>query len=122
MRGLKKTSPGSLPNRTAWRQLAARFNVDFTLYNTANAVIVRPVAHKEGLPVFKIQIGINPPLVDIDRIRPFTINIAGPYIEILTGCVVGRGHIKSSVIVPYGRSEYSTGAIHLIKLNLTLSR
>ncbi|MMZ63625.1 hypothetical protein D1872_258920 [compost metagenome] len=120
MRALQIAPARSLPNRAAWRQLAARLNINFALNNTANPVIVFAVAHKEDLPVFKIQIGIDSPLIHIDRFRPLPVNIVGPYIKVLVRGVVGRSHVKSPVMMPYRGSEDAARAAHLAELNLAL--
>ncbi|MNI44429.1 hypothetical protein D3C73_988030 [compost metagenome] len=121
MRALQITSAGSRPDRTAGRQLAAGLNVNLALDDAADPEVVCPVAHEEASAVFKIQIRIDPALVHIHRLRPFTVNIVGPYIEVLAGRVVGGGHKEAAVIVTDRRGEYAAGAGHGVQLYLALA-
>lgn len=102
LRCLEIASARTLPDAAAWRQLASRCNIDLTLHDSADALIVCSVAHKINVAVFKIQIRINSALIDIDRILPFPINIIRPHIEVFAQRIVGGGHVESTVIIPYG--------------------
>ncbi len=118
MRTFQITSAGALPNPLAFSQLFAGFDIDFTLNDTVDILLVMTVADEIGMAVLKIKGRINAVLVHLNGLGPFPVNVIGIYIEIFEGGIVVCNHIKPSVMVSDGWGEYAAGTANLMQLHL----
>ncbi len=82
MRTFQKTSACTLPDTFCRGKFLSGCNVNFTLDNPMNAVIIRAVAHEIGVTVLEVQRGVNAVLLHINRLRPFAVNIIRPDVKI----------------------------------------
>ena len=99
MGAFKVSSARALPYTSAFGELFACFNVYLALNNTALALAVGAVADEEGSAVLEVKRGVNAVLVDGDGVGPFAVDIIGVNVEIPVSGVVGRYHIKSTVVI-----------------------
>ena len=114
----EKSSACALPDAGAPGELSSGRYIYLALYHAADAVVILAVADEINPSFVKQQRRVDAALIDGYGIRPFTVNIVRPDVEILMLRIIGRHKIEPSVVKAQSWREYPAGAVDLIEVHL----
>jgi hypothetical protein len=121
MRRFQIPAACALPDTFARGKLLTGFDIYLALDYTAFALIVLPCAQKIRFAIVKQKRGVNPALIDKNRLRPFRIYIVSPDIKVLLRACIGSGHIKTPLIITDSGRKHPARAVNLVQHNLAFA-
>ena len=122
MRALEEPPARALPDAASGGELLARLDVDLALDDAMLPGIIRAVGHEIDLVALKIEGGVDAVLLDVDRVRPFAVDVVCPNVEIAAMGDIGRDHVEPPIPITDGRRIDAAGRIRLHERELALAR